>query len=239
MLRHSIALLLTLLVAPLVLGADDDGRRCTAAVATMNQTRWEEGNAAEYDAYKRLVRETYDLCRRSEALTPAKVDAYRRWAAFAPDRNAAIAVLRDGVAELAKRHGDDAPELLPLLLQLGLVVANDDRAGGTAMLQRALAIQQKSYGETSEQVAEGHLHLASVAKVAKDFALAEHHYRTAVEIARKACGPECATLSTAIYSLLEVVKLDPQRATEAEALEQQWEAAIPKRTGRERKTKAQ
>ncbi|HEX7153499.1 MAG TPA: hypothetical protein VF618_18575 [Thermoanaerobaculia bacterium] len=233
--RRFSLLLLILLTTPLAQAAKPAAERCVAAVATFEQSLGEDGDDAQFAAYKRLVRETYNVCRASDAPTEAKIAAYKAWAIVEPDQKKAIAGLFAGVDELEKRHGKDAPELLPLLLHLGLTAAAENREEGEALLERALAIQKSHYGESSEAVAEGYMHLAVVALVAEDLTLAEHRYRIAIDIARKACGPECSTLATAILALADIVKRDPKRVAELEALMQDVDAATPKEPRRKRK----
>ncbi|HEX9981968.1 MAG TPA: hypothetical protein VGF69_01770 [Thermoanaerobaculia bacterium] len=204
------------------------------AVEENDRLRDVEGDRVQHEKFKRAVQQTYELCRASAVPTQLKVEAYRMWAISEPDRKKAIRGLIDGIAEIDQRHGEDSPESLPLRLHLGLVVAAESREEGTAILDRALTIQRKHYGAVSEQVADGYMHLAVVAQVAEDFTLAEHHYRSAIDIARKACGPECRTLSTAIHALANIVKRDPRRAGEVEALMREWEEAIPKQPRRKR-----
>lgn len=226
--RRILCLLLTLFMVPLAQAAETPGERCVDAVAQMEEWLWDEGNKTRLATYKGEVWKTYNLCRTSDAPADAKIKAYKERASFERDRKISIAMLMDGADELSKRHGSDSPELLPLLLHLGLLVADENREEGTAILERALAIQKKHYGESSEAVADGYLHLATVAVVAEDLTLAEQHYRTAIAVAQKACGPECSTLALAIMSLTDVVKRDPLRAAEAEGLERQWVEATPK-----------
>ncbi|HEX7153498.1 MAG TPA: hypothetical protein VF618_18570 [Thermoanaerobaculia bacterium] len=230
-------LLLLLFAARLAQAASTAADGCVAAVAAMEraQSRLENGNKATFDAFDEEVRQAYEVCRAADGPPDAKATAYKMWAIVGRDRKNAIAALFDGIEELEQRHGKDAPEMLPLLLHLGLMVAGESREEGTALLERAVAIQKQHRGESSEQVAEGYMHLAVVAEGSGDFTLAEHHYRTAIDVARKACGPQCRTLSTAILSLTDIIKRDPRRAAEVAALQREWEEASPREPRRKRK----
>jgi hypothetical protein len=232
--RHVLLLILMIAGAAIATNADagDDGSaRCSALLDRARSLASEE-EQEKVAEFRRTSREAFDICRAADVPAGLKADAYLHWANQQKDRKTRIAVLAAGVAELERKEGADNPALVPLLQTLGLEIAAEPgrRTEGTGMLERALALQQKRYGAISEQAADAQIQLAYAASMHEDNALAEHHLRRAIDVAREACGPECQTLALALYSLADVVKRDAARTAEAEALFDQSAAAHPKQS---------
>jgi hypothetical protein len=166
-------------------------------------------------------RAAFDVCRDESVPLDLVSRAYRLWS-YQLRGAERKAVLEEGLALIGRKAGADSPPTLDLLETVAshLGEMDDTRAQSRAMFERVLMIRQKHFGEVSEEAAVGMFYLAVMDENAGSASLAEQRYREAADVARKACGTKkpCETLAMMLSATARVIRDDPGRTAEFEAL---------------------
>jgi hypothetical protein len=215
---------ITFLTPAAGLPAESSADRCARLLKEAKDLVWEAHNdSAQAPASKQQHKEALRACQQDNVPHELLSRAYLMWANQPHDTPAAsIAILKEGLARVEKKEGSDTPASLLLLDHLASRYNSDEtRAEGRALTERALVIRKKYFGEISEEAAIGTYYLAVLDENdGLGDALAEKRYREAVDIARKACGMKrpCESLGTSLSGLARIMRKDPARVEQADAM---------------------
>ena len=137
------------------------------------------------------------------------------------DPAAAEALYRSTIRQIEQEHGSDSAALLPLLnglMDLVVHVSGGPTGEAFRLAGDIHRIQVELHGSESEPAARALLVVGRLHEVNGTTATAEELYREALGIAKAACAPKCDTLVIAYSMLRDLIKTDPARQAEADAL---------------------
>jgi hypothetical protein len=224
-----VAFCAAMLLMPLASAATPESK-CAAALNAHPESPYPA--PAEHQAASEAAKNAYTICRSASVPAEERALSTRRWASILSQRNAAAAeaLYRQAICEFRKDYGADSPALLPLLN--GLMDAVVQVSGGPTgeafeLAEEIRRISEKAHGPLSESVARALLTIGRLHELNGNRATAETVYRDALTAAAAACAPRCGTLSAAYGMLRDLVKTDPARQEEANALEVKALESLP------------
>lgn len=220
-----------LLVSSSSLGAYDvsrAGTTCRDLVATVRPSL----DGEEGERYLDSADKAYRDCRGAKVPLEIRAKALFKFgiASAAREREqAALDALREAVSLLDRASGEHAELLIDVLDYTAFV---ESRAGmqtdAIAHSKRAADVRVEKYGRSSEEAAEGMIHLAMVHVSFKEYGKTEALLRDAIRIAEQTCGPQCNVLVDAYAGMETLYEAQGNRA-EAKKYAELGQNAVPTR----------
>src|SRR5690554_1536758 len=163
----------------------------------------------EYRGAAEVLRQTLDTSGLSASLRDEVEGALINALHFSGEHDEALQYLESHRERLRQRHGEDAPELFGVLVQLtDLRHSMGDYVGALESGQRLLALARDAFGAGDARTATAHRHLGMVTRDLGDFREAGYHLAAAVHIDRAALGDRHVNLAAGLDHLGQ---LDLQR----------------------------
>jgi tetratricopeptide (TPR) repeat protein len=196
------------------------------ATALANVARYGE-EVETFASIPEATRVAYEACNRASVPPDLRHAALVRYAAIVREPES-TRLIESTLEQLDATRPAETADVLPLLDELSSrYQAKGRTAEAVALLDRALQIRIRFFGPDSNEAAHGLMLLGYTNMSQGKPVVAERYFRQAIDASRKACGPRCELLSTALESLASLLREQPEREAEVKALEQASENAMP------------
>jgi tetratricopeptide (TPR) repeat protein len=196
------------------------------ATALANVARYGE----EFETFvsvPQATRVAYEACNRASVPPALRHAALVRYAAIVREPES-TRLIESTLESLDATQPAETADVLPLLDELSSrYQAKGRTAEAVALLDRALQIRVRLFGPDSNEAAHGFMLLGFTSQSQEKPVVAERYFRQAIDASRKACGPRCELLATALESLASLLRQQPEREAEVQALEEASMNALP------------